>query len=48
MRPTLQPRLQGSFKHGDRRRFHSMIMQEFVSQNLRMVRSVTFDQFIWF
>ena len=27
MRPTLQPRLQGSFKHGDHRRFHSMIMQ---------------------
>ena len=27
MRPTLQPRLQGSFKHGDRRRLHSMIMQ---------------------
>ena len=27
MWPTLQPRLQGSFKHGDHRRFHSMIMQ---------------------
>ena len=27
MRPTLQPRLQGSFKHGNHRRFHSMIMQ---------------------
>jgi hypothetical protein len=27
MRPTLQPRLQGSSKHGDHRRFHSMIMQ---------------------
>ncbi len=27
MRPTLQPRLQGSFKHGSHRRFHSMIMQ---------------------
>ena len=27
MRPTLQPRLQGSFKHDERRRFHSMIMQ---------------------
>ncbi len=26
MGPTLQPRLQGSFKHGNRRRFHSMIM----------------------
>jgi hypothetical protein len=26
MSPTLQPRLQGSFKHGNHRRFHSMIM----------------------
>jgi hypothetical protein len=26
MWPTLQPRLQSSFKHGDHRRFHSMIM----------------------
>jgi hypothetical protein len=29
MRPTLQPGLQGSFKHGDLRRFNSMIMQVF-------------------
>jgi len=27
MRPTLQPRLQASLKHGNHRRFHSMIMQ---------------------
>jgi hypothetical protein len=27
MRLTLQPRLQGSFKHGNHRKFHSMIMQ---------------------
>ncbi len=26
MRPTLQSRLQGSFKHGKHRRFRSMIM----------------------
>ena len=88
MRPTLQSRLQGSFKHGKHRRSHSMIMhvcefdflslparimkpcvsvarlpgrlnggiqirglrylQKFVSQNKRVVRSVTFDQLIWF
>ena len=29
MRPTLQPRLQGSFKHGNHRRFHRMIMHVF-------------------
>ena len=27
MRPTLQRGLQGSFKHGNHRRFHGMIMQ---------------------
>jgi hypothetical protein len=27
MRPTLQSRLQGSFKHGDHRRFYNMIRQ---------------------
>jgi hypothetical protein len=27
MSPTLQPRLQGSFKHGNHRRFHSRILQ---------------------
>jgi hypothetical protein len=36
MRPTLQPRLQGSFKHGNHRRVHSLIMQvcEFDFQRL--------------
>ena len=36
MRPTLQPRLQRSFKHGDHRRFHSMIINvcEFDSLSL--------------
>ncbi len=47
MRPTLQSRLQGSFKHGKHRRSHSMIMHvcefDFLSLPARIMKPCVSD-----